>query len=258
VNVGAALRRPPGTEPVCLGNEQVLAWVGGQAVTAGDVRALLGARGVPAGLGTTADLALRWAFGVTLMEAVVAVNGRRRGCDGARALREAVCAEDLEAKPVRRGELRAYYENNLHLYQRPEVRRVRHVRAPSLGEALSQKKKIAGGDEHGLVVGDLGWVCLGELAGALEDAIFAAEPGRWTGPVPAVSSWHLVRVEEVRHARALVLDEVEAGIREVIVRARSAAAWATWVERHLVEDIVLAPGVPSPFGPGAFGGAHRH
>lgn len=239
-------------------NDHVLAWVCGAAVTAGDVRALLGSRAVPAGLGTSADMAFRWAFGVILVEAVMAANARRRGCDGARALREAVCADDLRARPICPEEVRAYYENNPHLYRHAEARRVRHVRASSLAEALEQGERAAAGGDLGLVAGDLGWVTRGELAGALEDAIFASEPGHWAGPVPAVSSWHLVRVEEVKPAHVLALDEAEARIREVIVLARSAAAWATWTERHLVEDVVLASGVLSPFGPGAFGGAHRH
>jgi [acyl-carrier-protein] S-malonyltransferase len=235
-------------------DQQVLAWACGEAVSAGDVEALLAERVPPAALGTAPELARRWALGVILVEAVIAANARTRACEGAAALRAAVCRDDLESRPVAHREASDYYRSNLHLYRRPEARRVRHKRAPCVEETTAR----ALGDESGLVASDLGWVVRGELSGPLEEAIFASDLGCWVGPIAAASCRHWVRVDEIRPAHVVAFEHVEQEIHTVLVGARSAGAWAAWVERHLAQDVVLSPGTVSPFGPGAFGWAHRH
>ncbi len=112
---------------------------------------------------------------------------------------EVACPQPTEA------DIEAYYAANLRRFRVSEARRVRHVlvgdreSARALVDSAPDAAALTGlaavtsidpaSRDHG---GDLGWVERGQLAGSLEDAVFAAEPNRVIGPSRAPSggtSW---------------------------------------------------------------------
>ncbi len=54
-------------------------------------------------------------------------------------------------------------------------------------------------------------------------ALFALEPGAWSGPIRSGYGWHLVRVDSLEAARVPALDEIEADVR------------AAWTEERYAE-----------------------
>lgn len=86
------------------------------------------------------------------------------------------------------------------------------ARALAGGEAMAAALERLGG---GAVAGpiDLGWVVAGELAPALDAAVWHLGPGQVSAPVEGRGGLHVLRVAEVDAARARPFDEVKEEIR---------------------------------------------
>jgi parvulin-like peptidyl-prolyl isomerase len=56
-------------------------------------------------------------------------------------------------------------------------------------------------------LGDVGWVRQGELAPALDAAVFALEPGELSEPIESPAGWHVVKVLEAADAKYTDFDE---------------------------------------------------
>lgn len=74
---------------------------------------------------------------------------------------------------------------------------------------------------------------------AMTDALFAAEPGEWLGPLESDFGLHLVRVVERSSARNREFDEVADEVREAWAADRreqqNAETWARLRERYIVD-----------------------
>jgi parvulin-like peptidyl-prolyl isomerase len=106
--------------------------------------------------------------------------------------------------------------------------------------------------------GDLGWVERGQLAGPLEEAIFAAEPGRVIGPVPSPFGWHVIVVESLRPARDRSFRECRPEIRGELTGYRRRRSWLDWWDRRVAECIAVPAGAEHPVFRGLPGSSHRH
>ena len=167
--------------------------------------------------------------------------------------------------------MRAYYAANRHRSGVPEARRVRHVLAADrpcaqrLADAADDGRALAalaagasldqGSRRRG---GDLGWIERGQLAGRLEDAIFAADPHRVIGPVPSPFGWHVVVVEAVRAARERTFAECRPEIRAELTGYRRRRAWLDWLDRRVAEAITVPAGTEHPLFRALPGTSHRH
>jgi len=58
--------------------------------------------------------------------------------------------------------------------------------------------------------GDIGWIEKGVTDPALEDALFAMEPGAISDPVKGVDGWHVIQLREVRAGQSKPFEEVRA------------------------------------------------
>ncbi len=74
--------------------------------------------------------------------------------------------------------------------------------------------------------GDLGWFSAGMMVKPFEDAVMALKPGEISGPVQTEFGWHIIKLDEVRDAKAPTLDEardeLSGDLRQKAVEARVA------------------------------------
>ena len=118
-------------------------------------------------------------------------------------------------------ELRDYYESNRSRFVLPEARKLQMVVVKTEEEARRIKARIEAGEitlyeaarDQSLAVnakndlGEVGWVNQGELAPALDKAVFSLKPGELGGPVESPAGWHLVKVQELSEAKYTDFDD---------------------------------------------------
>jgi hypothetical protein len=178
---------------------------------------------------------------------------------------------ELSAEVPTEAEARACYQANQHRYQLREARSVRHVLLADEASAARLAAALAGpgalAEAAGALSldvgtrargGDLGWVERGQLAGPLEEAIFAARPGEICGPLESGFGWHLLVVEGTREARARSFDECHEEIMSELAADRRREASRQWWERRVAGSITVPEGDEQILLPGLPGTSHRH
>ena len=106
--------------------------------------------------------------------------------------------------------------------------------------------------------GDLGWLERGQLAGALEQAIFAALPGKLIGPVESEFGWHLLVVEAIRPGGIRPFAECREEIIAELVEDRRLSAWREWWQRRLAEAVTASNAAHHPLLPASHTAGHKH
>ena len=206
-------------------------------------------------------------------------------------------AGEISVDPPGNADALACYQASLHRYRAGEARRARHLLVAERTEAERWAAEVAGagggeataargaahaggGEAHaarGAATslgdlasrfsldegsrrrrGDLGWVERGQLAGALEEAIFAATPGELRGPVESPFGWHLLVVEAVRRASLRPFEECREEILAELAADRRREAVRQWWGRRLAEAVRVPAGAEHPVHPGLPGSVHRH
>lgn len=127
-------------------------------------------------------------------------------------------------------EARDYYRRNLDRFTTPETRWVR----------------------------PFGPVRRGEIAGPIEDAVFAARHGETVGPVEGPGGpWTLV-VERIEAARREPYAAVRERIRAELAQESGERAFARWLDARHADSVVLTPGHEHPADPAQPDADHRH
>ncbi|MEU6431182.1 peptidylprolyl isomerase [Microbispora sp. NPDC046973] len=144
----------------------------------------------------------------------------------ARAIRSALAAGSEPSED----EVRDYYRRNLDRFATPETRWVR----------------------------PFGPVRRGEIAGPIEDAVFAAREGETVGPVQGPGGpWTLV-VERIEAARREPYAAVRERIRAELAEESGVRAFARWLDARHADSVVLTPGHEHPADPAQPDADHRH
>ncbi len=219
--------------------------------------------------GAARALREQWALKALVRQRLLDAERRRGGHADVRALLGAV-ADGAAGEPTT-GEVETYYRRSPELFAVAEARRVTHVLCRDEAAARAVIARVEAGEPlerlaaaHSLdrgsrrSGGDLGEVRRGELAGALEDAIFSARPGAVVGPVRSCFGWHVLRVEAVVPARQAPLDEVRSGIEQHLREAMHGHAAGSWLEARIRSEARVARGFEHPSRHGLPGSAHRH
>jgi [acyl-carrier-protein] S-malonyltransferase len=194
----------------------------------------------------------RWLVQELVTEAVLAHEVRAAGLPGLSPESLVVLVERVTADvTVPAAELRAYYDRNLDLYVRPEVRLVRHalVAHRMAAEAMRREGVAAGRDLE---------VRRGEFAGDLEEALFTARVGDVVGPIRTEHGWHVARVEAVTPASSAPFDGVRDAIAEELLTAARARAFGEWLETRRAALAVVEPAYAHPGDPVHGLPSHRH
>jgi [acyl-carrier-protein] S-malonyltransferase len=204
----------------------------------------------PAGLESTP--VGRWLVQELVTEAVLEHEVRAAGLRGRSPRALVTLVERVTAHvAVPDADVRAYYDRNGDLYTRPEVRHVRHavVAEVEAAEAMVRSGAIEGNELD---------VRRGELAGPLEDALFAARVGDVIGPVRTEHGWHVARIEAVEPASIDPLDDVRPAIQADLLAAARARAFGEWLEARRKAIAVVEPAYAHPGDPVHGLPSHRH
>jgi parvulin-like peptidyl-prolyl isomerase len=155
--------------------------------------------------------------------------------------------------PVSDGDVASAYDQRRATLTTPEQRHVRAVvlgsqpdagatldrlrgGADFTGEAarsLDQSTRGSGGD-----LGLLGHDQVASLDQGLADAVFAAAPGAFVGPLPLQQAWVVAQVTDVRPGTPLTLDQARDGLRAQLGVERTGAVWNGWITDRLRADDV--------------------
>ncbi|KAB8181655.1 peptidylprolyl isomerase [Microbispora catharanthi] len=141
-----------------------------------------------------------------------------------------VCRALAAGREPSEDEVRDYYRRNLDRFTTPETRWVR----------------------------PFGPVRRGQLAGPIEDAVFAAREGETVGPVEGPGGpWTLV-VERIKAARRKPYAAVRERIRAELAKENGERAFARWLDARHADSVVLTPGHEHPADPAQPDADHRH
>jgi hypothetical protein len=162
-----------------------------------------------------------------------------RSADGVVALVDTVTANVT----VDDADVRGYYDRNADLYARPEVRVVRHALA-------SDRAAVDTGEELE--------VRRGELAGPLEDALFAAAIGDIVGPIETEHGCHVARLEAIRPPSVIPYDDVRDGIAAELLADARARAFGEWLDTRRNALAAVEPAYAHPGDPVNGLPSHRH
>jgi [acyl-carrier-protein] S-malonyltransferase len=270
--------------PLEPGDAPFVATVGGRPITVSHVEARLaearrGPRGrhmPPDGVAASPTLR-RWIVRELVTEEVLHLEAQSAGIedDPSRTPSRGAIARLVDrvtgAVTVPESEIRAYYERNSDLYRRPEFRRVRHVLVSDAAAAHEVLRRLESGEAIEDVVrevstrpgswrngGDLGNVRRGELAGPLEDALFAADIGAIVGPYETEHGWYVARVEACVPAAIVPYREVRKDIEAELLGAARGRAFEEWLEARRRALAIVEPEFAHPADPAHGVPSHRH
>lgn len=139
-----------------------------------------------------------------------------------------------------------YYAANRSQFRLREQRVVRHAIVPFAGAVADLTDR------------PLRTLQRGELVGAVEDAVFAADPGSVVGPIHDPLGWHVLRVEAARSASLRPLAEVRDQIETRLLTSARRRAFIIWLDGRYAELVRLAPGFEHPGDPRQPDHTHRH
>lgn len=144
----------------------------------------------------------------------------------------ALIREHVKANPVKDAEIQAEYDR-LKKQQGEKEYRARHILVEKKEEAdkivadlkkgakfedLAKQSKDTGSAANG---GDLDWNVPGTFVKPFSDAMTKLEKGKFTEtPVQSQFGWHVIRLDDVRDAKAPPLAEVKPQIQQELERRR--------------------------------------
>ena len=137
-------------------------------------------------------------------------------------------------------DLRGYYQEHREEFRRPEQVLAQHVLMPSQQAALELLRRLAKGQDLAKAAADLGvalpddgeptWLARGHMPQALEDSIFALQPGKLAGPLASAYGFHVVRVLAKRPAAELDLTQAAEEIQHRLSAEKREALAASYIE----------------------------
>jgi len=137
---------------------------------------------------------------------------------------------------VSNSDVKAYFDKNHALYDKPAQVRARHILVADQKTAQTVLAKLkAGGSWDALAKqystdpstkdkgGELGWFGRGQMVPQFQDAAFGASVGQIVGPVKSPFGYHVIQVEGKRPATKATLASVQGQIKDQLVQQQEAA-----------------------------------
>ncbi len=249
----------------------VVGWVFGEAVTLEMLANYLRDHPPPAAVGDSGKAASKWAARAVMAGVLTRQEADRRRLNRKDDLPAAVATELVGEAGPSAAEVRSYFEHNRSRYSQAERRRVRHVLCAKEDEARLVAERAGAGEPFADLAreysidpgsrragGELGLLKRGELAGAVEDALFGAKAGEVVGPVRSPFGWHVLVVDAIEEERAAEMASVSDEIAAELAERRRREAYAAWLERRALDAVTMAPGYEHPFQRSFLEWAHRH
>lgn len=155
---------------------------------------------------------------------------------------EAIIADVTKDTQVTDAEVRASYDKNQNLYQKPEEVNARHILVKDEKKAKEIHAKLkAGGNFDALAKehsedpgskatgGDMGFFGRGRMVPEFEKAAFSLKKDEISGLVKTQFGYHILKGGEHKQARTQPFDEVKAEIKDKMVKERQQAEFQKWM-----------------------------
>ncbi|HXW82564.1 MAG TPA: peptidylprolyl isomerase [Acidimicrobiales bacterium] len=251
----------------------VVGWVLGEPVTFEMVANYLREHPAPPALAATGDerATRRWAARSLMGQLVVRNEAARRDLVTEADLQATVATELVGDGQPTAAEVSSYLERNRDRYVVPERRWARHVLCTDQQTASLVAERARSGEgiadlarEYSTDLGsknaggDLGPLRRGEMAGEIEDRVFAAAAHEVLGPVRSPFGWHVLVVYAIENEQADELASARASIAADLARRNRSVAYAAWLEARLLKAVAVVPGYDHPAQPGLLDRVHRH
>ncbi len=140
-------------------------------------------------------------------------------------------------------QIQAYYDKNKARFAQPERRDLRIILTKTEAQAQSALDRVKGGESFGKVAKDVsidqasksqGGVLLsvakGQQEKALDDAVFAAEKGKLTGPVKTQFGYYVFKVQKITKATQQTVKEATPTIKQLLASQNQQKALDTFVK----------------------------
>lgn len=137
-------------------------------------------------------------------------------------------------------EVRAYYQEHRNQFRRAEQVLAQHALMPSKELAQQLADRVLKGEDLGQAAaqleapladdGEPSWLDRGHMPAALENRVFALEPGKVAGPLPSNYGFHVVRVLAKRPAMELDLAQAAEEIQRLLSAQKKEAMASSLVE----------------------------
>ncbi len=246
---------PAGPNPASGGpSGEIVAEVGGRAITAAQVAAFARLRGHLQLTPEVRDWALAELTDLNLLAAEAEAGGLADANLEAEVqvqrlslLANRAMSAQARLNPVGEADLNAEYERQVGVTGRHEYR-LHHILLADRAAADTVIAGLAGGETFKSLVesyagqigvanaGDLGWVNLAQVPAAFAEPIKALEPGAYTKtPIQTEYGWHVVYLEQKRAFEPPAFETVKEGIRSTLSRQQ--------VERYLA-SLRARAGIP--------------
>jgi peptidyl-prolyl cis-trans isomerase C len=154
---------------------------------------------------------------------------RRLAFYQAKALRDAYFTDKIKPK-VTDDMVKAAYDNEAAKVTTGERVRARHILVASEKEANDVLARLKKGDKFEDVAkassldgskdygGDLGYFSAEEMVPEFSKAAFALKPGEISKPIKTNYGWHIIKLEDRKPSGAQPFEQVQAGIRAILLR----------------------------------------
>lgn len=152
-----------------------------------------------------------------------------------RALRDAYFEKKIRDS-VPESEAKTVYDERVKSLPVQEEVHARHILVKTEDEAKKVAKELEGGadfaevakkysqDRGGESGGDLGYFTRGQMVKSFEDAAFALDKGKISGPVQTEFGWHILKIEDKRNRQPPSFEEVKEQITASLIQNKLQAA----------------------------------
>lgn len=153
-------------------------------------------------------------------------------------LAQMAMSEAMKGLAVTDEEVKAFYDNNPHHFQKGEMVSAKHIlvkeeeKCKEILDSIRNEEKAfeAAAQEFstcpsGSRGGDLGEFGKGQMVKEFEDAAFNAEIGEIVGPVKTQFGYHLIKVEKKSEASVTPFEEVEEKIRKTVLQQKQSRVY---------------------------------
>ncbi len=140
-------------------------------------------------------------------------------------------------------QIQAYYNKNKARFAQPERRDLRIILTKTEAQAQAALDRVKGGESFGKVAKDVsidqaskgqGGVLLsvakGQQEKALDDAVFAAEKGKLTGPVKTQFGYYVFKVQKITEASQQTVKEATPTIKQLLASQNQQKALDAFVK----------------------------
>lgn len=138
-------------------------------------------------------------------------------------------------------EVRAYYQEHAEEFSRPEQVLAQHALVPDKETAHKLLQRLNQGEDMAAAAAELGvtlpdegeptWLSRGHMPEALEDKVFALEPGKLAGPLSSPYGLHVVRVLARRPASKLDLAQAAEDIQRRLAAEKKEQMAALFIDQ---------------------------